>query len=320
MLNWLLIFVPVTAALHYLWPAQQTLTFLSACLAIVPLAGWMGRATEHVAERTGEGIGGLLNATFGNAAELIIAIMALRAGLMEVVKASITGSIIGNLLLVLGASILSGGIRFKAQQFNSTAARSQSTSLLLASIAVTVVVLVRARRGLRLAISLVLSALLVLLASFALDPALDGLQRIATGTEYAAKVRDIRRTQRLQDDLRIARAAAGMGQTAHSDDFLDAKGEIQARALRQHRQAPGALRPRPVAERTPIQAHPPGAGRQLAGQGGEQGALAGAVGPEHAEHLARLQLQVDAAEHGALAAADFQLFCPQHQLRPRTSR
>jgi Ca2+:H+ antiporter len=138
MLNWLLIFVPVTAALHYLWPAQQTLTFLSACLAIVPLAGWMGRATEHVAERTGEGIGGLLNATFGNAAELIIAIMALRAGLMEVVKASITGSIIGNLLLVLGASILSGGIRFKAQQFNSTAARSQSTSLLLASIALIV--------------------------------------------------------------------------------------------------------------------------------------------------------------------------------------
>lgn len=93
----------------------------------------MGHATEKLAERTGEGIGGLLNATFGNAAELIIAVFALQHGLIEVVKASLTGSILGNLLLVMGASFLAGGLRFSTQQFNVTAARLQSTMLLLAA-------------------------------------------------------------------------------------------------------------------------------------------------------------------------------------------
>jgi len=124
--------------LHFLYRDQATLTFVAACLAIIPLAGWLGTATEHLAAKTGEGIGGLLNATFGNAAELIIALMALHKGLYGVVKASLTGSIIGNLLLVMGAALLAGGVRFKTQKFNETAARSQSSMLLLAAISLIV--------------------------------------------------------------------------------------------------------------------------------------------------------------------------------------
>jgi Ca2+:H+ antiporter len=127
--------VPAVVALHYLAPERHTLIFFLACAAIIPLAGWMGRATEHLAERTGEGIGGLLNATFGNAAEMIIALVALRRGLVEVVKASLTGSILGNILLVMGAAVLAGGVRYKEQQFNATGARAQATMLTLAAIA-----------------------------------------------------------------------------------------------------------------------------------------------------------------------------------------
>src|SRR6267154_1615623 len=116
-------------------PDAHTLIFLAACLAIVPLAGWLGRAPEELAHHTGEGVGGLLNATFGNAAELIIAVMALRQGLYSVVKASLTGSIIGNVLLVFGASVLAGGFKYKRQRFNVTGARAQSTLLTLAAIA-----------------------------------------------------------------------------------------------------------------------------------------------------------------------------------------
>jgi Ca2+:H+ antiporter len=134
MLNWFLVFVPITVALEFLKPESHTMIFLSACLAIVPLAGWLGRATEQLAEKTGEGVGGLLNATFGNAAELIIALAALQKGLYDVVKASLTGSIIGNLLLVLGASIVAGGLKHKEQRFNAQAASSQSTLLVLAAI------------------------------------------------------------------------------------------------------------------------------------------------------------------------------------------
>jgi Ca2+:H+ antiporter len=92
-LNWLLIFIPAAIVLEFMH-ADPIAIFIASALAIIPLAGWMGRATEHLAEKLGEGIGGLLNATFGNAAELIIALMALRRGLYDVVKASITGSII----------------------------------------------------------------------------------------------------------------------------------------------------------------------------------------------------------------------------------
>jgi Ca2+:H+ antiporter len=134
--NWLLIFFPITLALEHLAPEQARWIFLGAALTIVPLAGWMGRATEELAARTGEGVGGFLNATFGNAAELIIAIAALRAGLHDVVKASIAGSIIGNILLVLGAAMLAGGVRHRPEQaFNAPGARSQATMLTLATIA-----------------------------------------------------------------------------------------------------------------------------------------------------------------------------------------
>jgi Ca2+:H+ antiporter len=134
-MNWLLLFVPITIGLETLSPERYLLIFAASCLAILPLAGWMGRATEQLAERLGEGVGGLLNATFGNAAELIIALAALRAGLYDVVKASIAGSIIGNILLVLGAAMLCGGLRRPEQHFNPAGARSQATMLTLAAIA-----------------------------------------------------------------------------------------------------------------------------------------------------------------------------------------
>ena len=133
-LNWLLVFIPVSLILEYGIHSSPTILFVCACLSIIPLAGWLGKATEHLAEKTSEGIGGLLNATFGNAAELIIAIVAIREGLYDVVKASITGSIIGNILLVLGASLFAGGLKYKSQRFNQTGASSLSTMLTLASI------------------------------------------------------------------------------------------------------------------------------------------------------------------------------------------
>ena len=134
-MNWLLLFVPVAIALEHLAPERHLLVFVASALAIVPLAGWMGRATEQLADAAGEGVGGLLNATFGNAAELIIAFAALRAGLHDVVKASIAGSIIGNILLVLGAAMLAGGFRHREQHYNAAGARSQATMLTLAAIA-----------------------------------------------------------------------------------------------------------------------------------------------------------------------------------------
>ncbi len=135
-LDWLLIFVPVAIALRFIPGLKNpTVLFIVACIAIIPLAGWMGKATEHLAEHLGQGIGGLLNATFGNAAELIIALFALSKGLEGVVKASITGSIIGNLLLVLGFSIVAGGTKYKTQKFERTAASTTATALTLAGIA-----------------------------------------------------------------------------------------------------------------------------------------------------------------------------------------
>src|SRR5262247_3325362 len=136
-LSWMLIFVPAAIVLE-LMHANPIYVFTASAAGIIPLAGWMGRATEWMAEHLGSGIGGLLNATFGNAAELIIAIMALRAGLHEVVKASITGSIIGNLLLVLGVSLMAGGIRFSILKFNRTAASLSTTLQALSAIALIV--------------------------------------------------------------------------------------------------------------------------------------------------------------------------------------
>lgn len=132
----LLIFIPV--AFYAESKQMHALEFFSACLAILPLAGLMGRATEYLSDRVGTALGALLNATFGNACEFIIALAALRAGYDDVVKASITGSIIGNILLVLGGSMLAGGVRFQSQSFNKIAASTSATLLALAAISLTV--------------------------------------------------------------------------------------------------------------------------------------------------------------------------------------
>ena len=113
-LNLLLVCVPIALVLEWTH-ASPIAIFIVSCLAIVPLAGLMGKATEYLAEQMGEGLGGLLNATFGNAAELIIALMALRAGLHEVVKASLTGSILGNILLVLGLLGATAGVALMSE-------------------------------------------------------------------------------------------------------------------------------------------------------------------------------------------------------------
>lgn len=130
-LNILLIAIPISFFLK-LSDFSPVLLFVAACLSIIPLSGYMGKATEEIAVYVGPKAGGLLNATFGNAAELIITIFALKAGLVEVVKASITGSIIGNLLLVLGLSMLLGGFKFKIQKFNRSAAGMHTAMLLMA--------------------------------------------------------------------------------------------------------------------------------------------------------------------------------------------
>jgi Ca2+:H+ antiporter len=130
-------FIPLAVAFE-IANASSTLVFIVAAIGIIPTAALMGRATEELAERSGPGIGGLLNVTFGNAPELIIALFALGAGLQEVVKASIIGSIIGNILLVLGAAMIAGGVGGKAgavQKFNRTAASTQATMLFLAAAA-----------------------------------------------------------------------------------------------------------------------------------------------------------------------------------------
>ncbi|WP_121970076.1 calcium/proton exchanger [Leptolyngbya sp. BC1307] len=128
-------FIPVSLAAHFLgW--GDLIVFVTAALAIIPLAGWMGAATEEIAIVVGPSLGGLMNATFGNATELIIAIFALRAGLVNVVKSSITGSIISNLLLVMGLSMLLGGLKFKEQTFQPTIARLNASSMNLAVIAI----------------------------------------------------------------------------------------------------------------------------------------------------------------------------------------
>lgn len=145
-LDWLLISVPIALGLNYLAPHQGVIPvaiFIAACLAVLPLAGLMGRATEELAKRMGSGIGALLNASLGNAAELIITLLMLRAAyaasetaqrdqLLEVVQASITGSILGNVLLVLGLALLIGGWKRSTQSFNRTAASTHSSMMLLA--------------------------------------------------------------------------------------------------------------------------------------------------------------------------------------------
>ena len=134
-LLWLLVFVPAVLVGHRLAPEAHTLLFVLSVLAIVPLAALLSHATESVAARTGDAVGGLLNATLGNLTELVIALSALRAGQYTLVKASIAGAIVTNSLFMLGASFLLGGLRYHVQEFNRISARLQASLLFLATIA-----------------------------------------------------------------------------------------------------------------------------------------------------------------------------------------
>ena len=129
--NVALLLVPASVLLNSMH-ANPLLIFVVACLGVIPLAGYMGEATEHLASRTGPAIGGLLNATFGNAAELIIAIVALQAGYVQLVKASITGSILGNLLLIMGLCFVAGGTKQSTLRFNRVSAGASAGMLSLA--------------------------------------------------------------------------------------------------------------------------------------------------------------------------------------------
>jgi len=132
---WLLVFVPAVFVAERIAPEAHTLVFVLSILAIVPLAALLSRATESVAAKTGDMIGGLLNATLGNLTELVIAVAALRQGMFELVKASIVGAVVTNALFMLGASFLLGGLKYHVQEFRRETARLQAGLLLLASIA-----------------------------------------------------------------------------------------------------------------------------------------------------------------------------------------
>jgi Ca2+:H+ antiporter len=126
-----LVFIPISIAAEFLhW--GSLVIFITSALAIIPLASWLSNSTEEIAVVLGPSLGGLLNATFGNVTELIIGFVALKAGLVDVVKASITGSIIGNLLLVMGLSMFLGGLRYKEQEFQPTLARVNASVMNLA--------------------------------------------------------------------------------------------------------------------------------------------------------------------------------------------
>src|SRR6266404_2835648 len=135
-LLWLLVLVPVVLLAHAISPEAHTLLFGLSVLAIVPLAALLSRATESVASKTGDMIGGLLNATLGNLTELVIALTALRAGQYVLVKASIVGAIVTNTLFMLGASFLIGGLKYHVQEYNRNTARLQASLLFLATIAI----------------------------------------------------------------------------------------------------------------------------------------------------------------------------------------
>lgn len=150
-----------SAAAHYLH-FHFTIQFIVSCIAIIFVAGFLGKATESVSHYAGERMGGFLNATFGNAAELIIAIFLVKEGLFDMVKASITGSIIGNLLLVLGLSLVVGGLKFKLQKFNSLLAGHNASLMLLAVIALFIPAMVVLSPSETKAFSLIVAGLLIL--------------------------------------------------------------------------------------------------------------------------------------------------------------
>src|SRR5260370_30069494 len=135
---WLLIFIPFTVILEHAGKLPPPVIFFSAALAIVPIAALIVQATEQISTRTGDAIGGLLNATFGNAPELIIATVALRAGYLDMVRAALIGAILANLLLALGVSFFLGGLRHHDQKYNPVATRTYSSMMLIAVISLVV--------------------------------------------------------------------------------------------------------------------------------------------------------------------------------------
>lgn len=137
-MNWFLLFVPITVALEHIPGLPAPVLFFSAALAIIPIAALIVSATEQLATRTGDAVGGLLNATFGNAPELIISLVALRAGYLDMVRASLAGAILANILLALGMAFLLGGLRFHEQRFNPMATRAYSTMMFVAAISMAV--------------------------------------------------------------------------------------------------------------------------------------------------------------------------------------
>ena len=137
-MNWLFLFIPITVVLEHLAHVSAPVLFFMAALAIIPIAALIVRATEQLSTHTGDAVGGLLNATFGNAPELIIALVALKAGYLDMVRASLVGAILANLLLALGVAFLTGGLRFHEQRFNPTAARAYSSMMFLAAVSMTV--------------------------------------------------------------------------------------------------------------------------------------------------------------------------------------
>ncbi|MGH9883585.1 MAG: calcium:proton antiporter, partial [Pyrinomonadaceae bacterium] len=137
-MNWLLVFVPLTVALEYVSGLRAPVLFFSAAVAILPIAGVIVHATEQLSSRTGDAVGGLLNATFGNAPELIISIVALKAGYLEMVRASLVGAILANLLLALGVAFFLGGLRNHVQRFSASATRAYSTMMFLAAVSMAV--------------------------------------------------------------------------------------------------------------------------------------------------------------------------------------
>ena len=188
-LLWLLAFVPIVFAAAQLKPEAHTLLFVLSVLAIVPLAALLSHATESVAAKTGDSVGGLLNATLGNLTELVIALAALRAGEYMLVKASIAGAIVTNTLFMLGAAFLLGGLKHHTQEFNRVGARTQAGLLFLATIALLVPSAVSgadsAAPAITQKLSLGLSLLLVAAYGLSLLYSLKTHRELFAGAEHA---------------------------------------------------------------------------------------------------------------------------------------
>lgn len=189
-MKWLLVFVPVVFLCERLAPEAHTLLFLLSVLAIVPLAGLLSHATESVAVRTGDTVGGLLNASLGNLTELVIALTALRAGQYVLVKASVAGAIVTNTLFMLGASFFIGGLAHHTQEYNRVAARLQAALLFLATVALLVPSAMSANQSTAAVIqtlSLCLSVLLIVGYGLGLLFSLGTHRDLMGSTEQAAE-------------------------------------------------------------------------------------------------------------------------------------